>query len=174
MKRCLIAFACLFAVSTAQAETALTNRATDVLAQPQSDAAKVATLPESTKVELTRRQGAWAEVKTSTKQAGWVRLLHLQLEPGKAGAGLGNLLSSGRTSNSGTVTTGVRGLTAEELRQARPNADEFKKMQQYAVGKDIAQDFAAKSRLAPQAVDYLRETSAPPAPEPAGHNPLGG
>lgn len=177
MKRWILMLAGLLA-GAAHAEPALTTRSTELQSQPQSDAATVATLAENTKVEVLTRKGAWCQVKTATGQAGWVRMLALKPEagaqqnpqqaPAPASANpigaLGGLLTAGRTSNTGTVTTGVRGLSEEDLQNAQANPAEVEKMQKFNVDKDSAQAFAQRSKLTPVKLDYL------PDPAPTGGN----
>jgi hypothetical protein len=171
MKSFFVTLSLLLAIGAAQAETALTVRATELQAQAQADAATIAPLSENTKVEVLRRRGAWTEVKTAAGQTGWVRMLSLKPEGSgatqDAGAGssnplsgLTNLLSSGRTSNTATVTTGVRGLTKEDIQNAQANPAELQKLQKNSVNKKAGQAFAQHSKLAPAQVEYLTE----PAP----------
>lgn len=171
MKTVAMALAGLLAAGAALAESALTNRATALQAQAQSDAATIASLPENTRVEVLARKGAWSQVKAGG-QTGWVRMMSLKPEgavqqapaSGNPLGGLGSLLSAGRTSNSATVTTGVRGLGEEDLQNAQANPAELEKMQRYSVDRNTAQAFALRSRLAPAKVDYL------PEPAPANNN----
>lgn len=169
----------LLAGAGAHADPAQTIHATELQAQAQSDAATLATLPQKTRVDVLRRSGAWSEVKTAGGQSGWVRMLSLRLDAGTARAAPGSpnssgalsgLLSSGRTSNTATVTTGVRGLTEEDLRNAQANPAELEKMQKYATGKGAAQAFAQRSKLAPVRLEYLPET----APMRAESSPMDG
>lgn len=159
MKACAFALI-LLGASAAHAESALTARATDLMAQAQADATKVAALPENTKVDILRRVGAWSEVKSAAGQ-GWVRMMSLKPESAGTGSsasgagGLTSLLNSGRSSNTATVTAGVKGLTKEDLSRAQPNPEEFRKMQRYAVGKDGARSFAQRNKLTTASVDYL-------------------
>ncbi len=152
-------------VLTASAETAVTTRATELQAKAQSDAPTLATLPANTTVEVVGRQAGWSQVKASGKD-GWVRLLHLKFNSSGAAsgsgssdplAGLNNLLSSGRTSNTATTTQGIKGHTAEKVKDATPNLVEFQKMQGYAVSKSTAQSFSHKNKLAAAKVEYLAE-----------------
>jgi hypothetical protein len=170
----LSALAMLLA-SAAHAEPATTSKATDLLAQAFADAATVASLPADTKVEVLRRSGAWSEVKTAAGQTGWVRMLALKFGDGTAKqaagggnslAALGGLLSAGRTSNTATVTTGVKGLDAETLQNAQPNPEELKKLKKFVADKPAAQSFAQHNKLAATKIDYLPE----PAPAPAKGN----
>lgn len=179
MKRRALLFALLLAAGSAHAQSAIVTRATELQAQAQSDAATVAMLPENAKVDVLRRSGAWSEVKTATGQTGWVRMLSLRFEGSGGSAqqpsanplgGLSNLLSSGRNSNTATVTTGVRGLTEEELQNARANPAELQKMQKFATDKRTAQAFAQRAKLSPAAVDYLPEPAAEMQPTNYGGN----
>jgi hypothetical protein len=166
----------LLATGVSHAESALTIRATDLQAQAQSDAATLATLPENTKVDVLRRVGAWDEVKTAAGQTGWVRMLNLRFDVnntskpnGAAGSlnALSGLLSTGRTSNTATVTTGVRGLTEEDLKNAKANPAELEKMQRFAADKATAERFAQRTKLAATKVEYLQESAVTTAPAPA-------
>lgn len=171
MRRMALAFTALLTAGAAHAESALTSRSTELQAQAQSDAASIANLPENTRVDVLVRRGAWTQVKTAAGQSGWVRMLALKPEntsaastshpgPGAASNPLGalnNLLSSGRTSNSATVTTGVRGLSEEDLQQAQANPAELDKAQRFVADRNAAQSFAQRSNLSPLKVDYLAE-----------------
>ncbi|HYD80632.1 MAG TPA: hypothetical protein VEC06_12555 [Paucimonas sp.] len=160
----------LLLASAAQAEPAVTTRATDLLAQAFSDAATVASLAADTKVEVLRRNGAWSEVKTAAGQTGWVRMLALKFGDGSAKPAAGQaanplgalnaLVSAGRTSNNATVTTGVRGLDAEDLQNAQANPEELKKLRKFAADKPAAQAFARQAKLEANQVEYL----PPPGP----------
>ena len=90
---------------------------------------------------------------------GWVKMLQLRYPPAgeaKQGeSGITQLLNVARTGTSGTqITTGVRGLDAEQLAKAKPNPAEFDKMKGFAAGKDAATGFAAQGPLSPQPVEY--------------------
>jgi hypothetical protein len=167
MKSLIAVLVLLCAATLAHAESAVTTRATELQAKGQSDAASLAALPENTKVEVLGRTGAWSEVKAAGK-TGWVRILHLRFDSAGGTAassnpmgGLGNLLTSGRTSNTSTSTTGIKGLSAEQVKNAAPNPGEFKKMQSYAVDQSAGQSFSRRSHLSPNKVEYL----AGPPPE---------
>jgi hypothetical protein len=113
-------------------------------------------------------------VKTSAGQTGWLRMMSLKFGDGSAGkqdsgasalgSTLGSLASLGRTSNTATTTTGVKGLDKEALENAQPNTEEFKKLQKFSVDKAAAQSFAQHGKFAANKVDYLPE----PDPKKAG------
>ncbi|WP_194721281.1 SH3 domain-containing protein [Noviherbaspirillum malthae] len=155
----------LLAAGAAQAESALTMKAIDLQAQPQSDSAVVASLPESARVEVLGRRGAWSQVKTAAGHSGWVRMLSLKPEsaaaqpaPGSGALGaVGSLLSAGRSTNTATVTTGVRGLSEEDLQRAQANPAELEKAQRFRADRNAAQDFARRGNLVPAKVDEFGE-----------------
>jgi hypothetical protein len=175
MRIVAIAFLSCLAAGIVRAEPAYVVHSGPLQSQAQSDAGSVATLPENAKVDVLRRKGAWSEVKTSEGKIGWVRMTNLRFDtqnpaPAQSSSNplgaLSSLLSSGRTSNTATVTTGVRGLSEEDLQNAHANPTELQKMQRSAVGREAAVAFAKRSRLAPANIEYLPEphaTAASPA-----------
>jgi Bacterial SH3 domain len=139
------------------AEPATVIRATDLKQQPATDANTVAALAENTAVEALERKGGWTRVKAQAGE-GWVRMLALRFggaapKPGASGAS--QLFNVARTGTSGTqVTTGVRGLDAEQLANAQPNPAELAKLQNFAADRDAAAGFAAQGKLDARTVDY--------------------
>jgi len=146
----------------ALAEPATVIRATELKQSPATDAAGVATLAENAKVDALERKGGWTRVRAEGGAEGWVRMLALRYagsgEAMQGDAGVAQILNVARTGTSGAqVTTGVRGLDAEQLANAKPNAAELKKMERYAASRDGAEGFAAKGKLSAQQVNYPRE-----------------
>ena len=154
--------ALLLVPALALAEPATVIRATELKQSPATDAAGVATLAETTKVDALERKGGWTRVRTEGGAEGWVRMLALRYagtgEAKQGDAGISQVLNVARTGTSGAqVTTGVRGLNAEQLANARPNPAELRKMESYSASRDGAEGFAAKGKLSAQRVDYPRE-----------------
>lgn len=162
MKRILLSVFALLAAGLCAAEPATVIRATDLKKEPGTDAPTVAPLAEGARVDALERKGGWTRVKAEGGAEGWVRMLQLRYGAGgeaKGGdSGVAQLLNVARTGSSGTqVTTGVRGLDAEQLANARPNPGEMAKMTSYAVDKDAAADFAAQGPLRAQRVEYPKK-----------------
>ncbi len=162
MKLLALLLPLLLAPAPCLAEPATVMRATDLKQQPASDAPAAGQLAENAKVDALERKGGWTRVKAEGGTEGWVRMLALryagagEAKPGDAG--ISQLLNVARTGTSGTqVTTGVRGLDAEQLANAKPNAAELKKMASYSASKDSAEGFAANGKLRAQRVDYPKE-----------------
>jgi hypothetical protein len=151
------------------AETAYLVRATELKAKPFVDAVTLATLEEQSKVDVLTRQASWMQIKAAAG-TGWVKMLSLRMgnpgaQPAKSGdSGLGKLFNLATTGSSGsTVTTGVRGLSEEKLKNAQPNPEAFKAMQGYAAQKDEAQKFAKAGQLKAEKLDYLGTEKTPEA-----------
>jgi hypothetical protein len=147
-----------FVPSVWAAGTAYTIRPTELKAKPYTDADTLTTLPPQTRVEVLARQAGWTQVK-STSFSGWVKMLSLQLESNAQKRGdnglrsLFNVASTGRSSS--TVTTGIRGLSEEQLKNTKPDPQALQAAKRYAVGREAAQRYAAEGKLHAQSVDYL-------------------
>ena len=159
----LLAAILLCQVTSAEAaEKGLILRAGDLLAQPFIDAAKSGPIAANQPATILERRGAWANVEVGGR-TGWVRVLNLRLEPGAARPGgarpagaAGNPLSLLRTGSSGrTVTTGVKGMDEEDIRNATPDYAELELLGTLAVNADEARANAVKSSLKENTVDYL-------------------
>jgi Bacterial SH3 domain len=142
----------------ALAEPATVIKATELKQAPATDAATVATLPENTTVDALERRSGWTRVKAESGE-GWVRMLSLrfggEVKPKAGASGLTQMFNVARTGTSGTqVTTGVRGLDAEQLANAQPNPAELAKLEQFASDRDGAAKFAAQGKLHATSVDY--------------------
>lgn len=144
------------------AEPATVIRDTELRASPASDAAVLAPLAVNAKVDALERKGGWTRVKAEGGREGWVRMLMLRYagagEAKQGDLGITQILNVARTGTSGTqVTTGVRGLDADQLANAKPNEAELKKLQGYAATHDAAAGFAAKGKLEARRVEYPKE-----------------
>ncbi len=161
--RHLVPLLAAFAVAgTCVAEPATVTRATELKKEPATDAPTVAPLAEGATVDAQERKGGWARVRAAGGAEGWVRMLLLRYGAGgeaKSGdSGVSQLLNVARTGSSGTqVTTGVRGLDADKLANARLDPAEMAKMTGYASSRDAAQGFAAQGPLQAQRVEYPKE-----------------
>jgi hypothetical protein len=145
-------------------EQAFTNRATELRDRGSADGKVVASLPENTSVKVIARGGAWTRVEANG-QSGWLSVFALRfpatVETG-ASSGGGNALSGitsffggGRqASKPATIaTTGIRGLSPEDLKNASPDNAALAKMQGYRADKPTAERFAREGKLASVSVD---------------------
>lgn len=142
-------------------EAGVVRAQVDLMAAPYSDAKKAGNLPAHTRVDVLQRRGAWLQVSTADKN-GWVKLHQVRIGDGpeKQGSlGIGALWNVGQTGRSGTqgivATTGIRGMSAEQLKDAKPNPDEVEKLNQYAANDAQARELAAVAGLKEKEVGYL-------------------
>lgn len=143
----------------ATAESGSTIKDTPLMEKPFSDAKTLANLPARTNVEIMERKGGWTRVKAAGK-LGWVRMLNVRVGQAQAAGKTSpqdvTALATGR-SGSGNIaaTSGIRGLSEEELKSAKGNPDELKKMDKFAVTEKDAGAYALKYKLQRQSVSYL-------------------
>ena len=149
----------LFFPFLVHAEPATLVRASELKAQPASDAPTVAQLAVDAAVDAGERSGGWVRVKTAAGAEGWVKMLALKYGgPGvarKGDTGLTQAINVARTGASGTqVTTGVRGLDETDIKAARANPAELKKLEGYVESKQGSASFAESGKLQAQRVEY--------------------
>ena len=148
------------------AEVAQVISSVDLKKEPYSDAIIATKLPAQSLVSVLKRQGAWVNVKPATGDQGWLKMSAIKLTDGKTSVdgkktdnGLGTLFDLGKKSRSASsglaVTTGIRGMSEEELRKASPNPAAVSKMDSFAASNADSQSFAAQKQLKNQHIDYL-------------------
>jgi len=143
-------------------EQAVTNRSTELKERGAADARTVATLPENTAVKVLARSGGWTRVEAGG-QAGFVNVFHLRFSTtveSKSGGGnpfasVTSFLGGGRQTekNATIATTGVRGLSPEDLKNASPDGAALAKAQSYRSDKPTAERFAREGKLTAVQVD---------------------
>lgn len=160
-----LALALLLALAPAAwaQEQAFTNRSTELKERGSESARTLATLPENTEVKVLARAGGWTNVQASG-QTGFVRVFHLRFPATVAASsssssggflgGLTGMLGGGRDTRQATIaTTGIRGLSPEDLQNASPDPQALAKMQGYRSDKPAAERFAKDGKLASVNVD---------------------
>jgi len=113
-------------------------------------------------VEIIDRQGAWFKVKLR-QATGWVRLLSVKRgEATKSGSATDVLKLATGQAGTGQITAvaGIRGLSEEELKTAKFNAQELNLLKSNSVSPEKAQQFALAADLQARQLEYL------PAPTP--------
>jgi uncharacterized protein YraI len=149
------------------AQMGVALKADSVRAEPYADAKTTGNLARGDKLEILTKQGAWLKVKTS-KSTGWVRLLSVKRDATSA-SGSGDAaavldLASGRSGTGQVVaTTGVRGLSEEDLKAAKFNEAEVKTLESYTQSAEQGQKFASGGGLKATKFAYL---PAPAKPTP--------
>jgi SH3 domain-containing protein len=159
---CLAVLSCLARAE----EQAFTGRATEMKERAMADSATLASLAENTPVKVLARGGGWAHVEAGGK-SGWVRVFHLRfpavVETSTSSAGglssLGSALGFARprTQQANLATTGVRGLTEEDLKNASPDPAALRRLQSWRADRGGAERFAREARLARVAIEVPEE-----------------
>lgn len=141
----------LLALPAGAAQLGTVTRAADLRSTPFSDGRTIKTLKQGSSVEVLKRVGGWYQVKAGTSQ-GWVRMWLLRFSS-TAGAGTAArdtvaVLQSGRAGSTyTTATTGVRGLSEEELKNAVPDPAALQTLEQLATTPADARGFAHQASL---------------------------
>ncbi len=159
-----------------QGETVLVKRAAQLRDGPSDSARSLMPLALQTAiVRLGEKQGAWIKVSTPDNTLGWVHMFDVTAAAGAA-APPGNIgtnalrgitqffnRGSGQTpgSNVATSTLGIRGLGAENLNNAQPNALAVAQAEALRVDAVQARQFAAGAALATRQVEPLPTPEAP-------------
>ncbi|HEX5057157.1 MAG TPA: hypothetical protein VFX02_11760 [Gammaproteobacteria bacterium] len=186
MKRCMWILGLLWLAAAAAAPAGGVIVRTAALKDNPSFTAKTLTsLAPGARVNVTERQGGWQNVslQASPNVKGWVRTYEVRtnIEPGenpavvknkgsdegvlgglaglsRASAGLFGRRGESRDSNNNMVATiGVRGLSEEDLKKAKPSPTEFARLMQYGVDAETARQYAQAGELKSQAVEALAE-----------------
>lgn len=160
--RLLIALVLLLPCA-ATAQEAFTNRATELKDRGTGDARTVSTLPAETPVKVTERGNGWARVE-GAGQGGWVRIFHLRFPAtGEAGKSASPTLSAvtgalgfgrERSRESTIATTGIRGLSTEDIKNASPDGEALRRLQSFRADQASAERFAREGKLQAVQVDY--------------------
>ncbi len=131
-----------------------------IRAEPYTDANKTGDMARGEKLEILDKKGAWLNVKTA-KVSGWVRLLSVKRGTSSGGSEVKGLLdlASGRAGTGKIVaTTGVRGLSEEDLKKAIFNETEVKQLESYTQSSDQGWQFADSGGLKAVKFEYLPES----------------
>lgn len=148
----------------------------DIKSEPFKDAKTVGQIAKGEHVEILARQSGWLEVKAGGKR-GWVRLLSVrrgQAAGPNAGKELGGVagLATGRAGTGQVVSsTGVRGLSEADLKNAKFDEAQLQRAEAAAVPAADAKAFAVQGKLATQQVAFLPD---PKAPDPKAPGPKSG
>ena len=158
----------------AEKSTVVTD--TFLYSRPTTNANVIADLHAGTQVNMLLRSGGWKKIEVSEKQTGWVRSYQVRsgvvtttgVEEGKKTGGFlsglaslsrraSSLFSSNRKTPSyqRTATIGVRGLSEEQIKNAKPDLARLASMEGYRSSRKQAKKFARKGKLRPQKLNHM-------------------
>ena len=145
------------------AQSGIMRDTADLRAAPYRDAKLISRVPKQTKVGIIRRRGGWLKVEVGDHGQGWVRLNQVRVgsspEQKKSSfLGLSTLwrsMTTGRSSSTGLVaTTGIRGISAEDLKGAKPDPAALASLDAFTTSGSDASHHAANGGLVPQKIKY--------------------
>lgn len=143
------------------AQKARVVRTTDLRAQPSSDSALLEVVAAQTEVAVLERQGGWYRVALLSRD-GWMRLTAVRFAsatPAASGgltASLGFLKSGRSAVQTGTVTTGVRGLSETDLANSVPDPEAVDALDGLAVSGDDAAHHARELGLKAKEIPFIK------------------
>lgn len=141
--------ALLLANISLAAETGSALKNDSMRAEPFADAKVSGAFNRGDSLEILNKKGAWLQVK-SKSGTGWVRLLSVKRGASSSSNQVGGVLAaaSGRAGTGQVVsTTGIRGLSAEELKAAKFNESEVKSLESYTQSAEQGRQFANAGNL---------------------------
>ena len=153
--RTIAAMLCaLFAALPCQADApGALIRAGELKSAPFIDAEALTTLPDNTLLTVLGNQGGWSRVKTADGKTGWVRLLNVRIgtpveQPTvkQAFAQIGGVIRTGTTKTA--ATTGVKGLSKEEITNAQPNPLEVRRLEAFKAKPVDSEKICRRPQLA--------------------------
>lgn len=145
----------------------------DLKASPKASAATVLRLKKGSAVEVLARQAGWTQVRANGK-TGWVRILSVKSSVSTASAADLAALASRREPGKVVAVAGLRGLSEEELKAAKFDAQELAAMDRYQVDRAGAEQFARAAGLGRRQVAHLPvpQAEAKPNNSPWGESGL--
>ena len=149
----------LYAGMSVAAEKGSALKNDSLRSEPFADAKIAGSFARGENLEIIKKQGAWLQVK-SAKGSGWVRLLSVKRGTASTSNQAAGVLAvaSGRAGTGQVVsTTGVRGLSEQELKAAKFNEEEVKTLESYTLSADKGRAFAKAGNLNSIAFKNLKE-----------------
>ena len=98
-------------------------------------------------VEIKERRGGWYATQTE-KLNGWVRMLHIRMlssEKTISSTNIGTLTNTRRGDS--TVATGIRGLSEEQIKKAKEDTLELRRLDDWMTSEKEALQYAKEAKL---------------------------
>jgi hypothetical protein len=156
---CAAALLCAWMIVDAEPGSATKND--NLRAKPFIDGKIVAPLKKGAVLDIQKREGSWYFVKAGAK-TGYVPMLSVHRTQPAAAVTKGSLSStaSGRSATGGVVsTTGVRGISEENLKSAAFSDSAIAAAEKYRVSLADADSFARAGGLKARSVPSLSTTA---------------
>lgn len=156
-RQLILALGSMLLAGSALATPGTLIRAAELKADAFVDAANLGNLTADTPLTVLEGKGGWSKIRTADGKTGWVRLLNVRIaaasSDGNALATLGNVVRTGTTQ--GAATTGVKGLSKEDLAKAQPNLREVAKLDGFRARPADINRFATSRKLTAREIAEL-------------------
>jgi len=122
----------------------------NVFEEPKLPSKLVKTLNAKEIIKVHRRQRAWYNISSNDELLGWVKMLNIRFSGvmrRNSETGVASLLSSARSSNLPTISTGVRGFDEKDLKEAKANIKQIALLNNYVVKAENLQSFIKAGQL---------------------------
>ncbi|QGX38373.1 hypothetical protein [Permianibacter aggregans] len=140
----LLAVPCSFAAPS-QSGQLVTDA--ELKSQPEPKAPTLLALKQGQTLAIKERRGGWYAADVDTT-GGWVRMLHVRMigDIESHASSSAKSLTQVRRGDS-TIATGIRGLSEQQLKQAKENLPELKRLDRWSANDKEAAQFAKEGRL---------------------------
>lgn len=169
----------LLHASSVLAENGTIISDTALYQRPSIQSNVVQQLKAGTLVSINSRSGGWKKIAINKSHQGWVRsyrvrsgTLKISPQEQKSGGFFSGLASLSRKASGlfssrkkdysfqRTATIGVRGLSEEQIKNARPDLDELNKMETFRSNKSVAMKYARQGKLAAAKINHIPKSGA--------------
>jgi hypothetical protein len=152
LRNCIVFFGLSLACFAAAAQQIVVEKDSPLYAAPQTSAKVVGQVKQGMSGEAIAQKGTWVNVKTDAG-TGWLFTFNVRfITQGTPPAAKAPVFTPGRKV---TATIGIRGLEAEDLKNASVDAQQLSLLDGYVASKQDAESAARASGLAPVRVEYL-------------------
>lgn len=142
------------------AEVGYASKELSLHSGPRGDTEIIAKIPKNARFEIVGKEKSWAQISTG-KQQGWVLFFYLIAEPTSNPEPMNEvknsfgLLTGKQGTGQVTAVLGVRGLDEAQLKAAKFNAKELKRLESLLGSKQSAEGFAKEGKLVSRKVEFL-------------------
>jgi hypothetical protein len=157
IKQTVMLIGLLVSLTSQAADTGIALKADKLKIEPFNDAKTTGTIIKNETLEIVAKKGAWLQVKSKNK-VGWVRILTVKRNsPTASSASTIAGIANGRVGSGKIVsTTGIRGLSADDLKNAQYDDAQIQTLESYTVNNTNAEAFAKLGTLKKQTMTYLK------------------
>lgn len=175
----IMGFLLLITLSTARANDATVVSDSELYQRPSIQSSKIMSVKAGTPVTVESRLGGWKKISVGKKHTGWIRsykvrtgTLQVSQKEQKSGgffAGLASLSrkASGLFSSNKkdysfqrTATIGVRGLSEEQIKNAKPDLLQLQKMETFRSNKSASRSYARLGKLVAAKIPHMPRSKA--------------